>query len=75
MFICEQNANPEKTLSDRRQRNKKHKIEGKEAKAGGESETLFECHNFLVSSLCQLGSNIVPHNINKDTMYICIHTS
>lgn len=43
----------------------KHKTEW-----GGESITHFECHNLLVSSLCQLGSNIVPHNINKDTVYI-----
>lgn len=36
-------------------------------------KTHFECHNFLVSSLCQLGSNIVPHNINKDTEYTFTH--
>lgn len=36
---------------------------------GGE-KAHFECHNVLVSSLCQLGSNVVPHNINKDTVYI-----
>lgn len=36
---------------------------------GGE-KAHFECHNVLVLSLCQLGSNVVPHNINKDTVYI-----
>lgn len=39
-----------------------------------ESEAHFECHNVLVSSLCQLGSNIVPHNINKDTVVVYIYT-
>lgn len=39
-----------------------------------ESEAHFECHNVLVSSLCQLGSNIVPHNINKDTVIVYIYT-